>query len=278
MLFLFLAILGQTAFGLVLRHLQRTGHNLFCAGAVNYLTCAAGNGLSVLSLGPSLPALPTLTIGLLGGLSYVTTFFLFASAMDLRGLSIAAALARLSVIIPILFSILLWREHPNPYQAIGIAFGLASLALLSLHPGGGHVLPRPVPILLGVFLLNGGCVLAIKAFEEMGPPQQSALFLFILFGTAAAASTTIWLSLRPSFSRGDILWGIVLGASNLVGNVFLLWSLHVLPGVVVFPISSSLGLLLTVILVSAFWREELHRPALIGIALAVVAIVLIKLK
>jgi drug/metabolite transporter (DMT)-like permease len=50
----------------------------------------------------------------------------------LRGVSIATAATRLSVVIPILAAVLLWGEQPNGLQTTGALLALISLPLLAI--------------------------------------------------------------------------------------------------------------------------------------------------
>lgn len=276
MLSLMLATLGQTLFGLVLRHGQRRSLSVSAMGAVNYVTCAVA--FALLTGRVPLPSASTLIIGTLGGFSYVVAYFLFVGAMNLRGVSVTVALARLSVLIPILFSIILWAERPNLYQLVGVAFALLSLGLLSAQPGCKGIWSRELLVPIALFFVNGGCGLAVKAFQEAGLPEEDNVFFFVLFSAAALASGGVWLRSPLPCSWKDLTWGIILGCCNALGNFFLLLALQSLPGVVVFPIVSSLGLLLTVAFASVAWRERLRGLAFFGIVLAIAAVALINLK
>jgi multidrug transporter EmrE-like cation transporter len=135
-----------------------------------------------------------------------------------------------------------------------------------------------LPFPIAVFFAVGSCPLIVKAFQETGLTEQDAPFFLILFCTAFFISTIVWLSYPNRFSSAGFFWGFVLGLSNTMANKFLLQALEDLPGVIVFPVVSAFSLVLTVLFATLVWREKLHRPALCGIALAVVAIALVNIR
>ena len=71
--------------------------------------------------------------------------------------------------------------------------------------------------------------------------------------------------------------GIVLGAWNCGGGLTMLIALRYLPGVVVFPVSSALGLVLTACVALLVWRERISGWAAAGIGLAVASATLMNL-
>ena len=58
----------------------------------------------------------------------------------------------------------------------------------------------------------------------------------------------------------------------------LLMALARLPGMLVFPVSGSMGIVLTTLAGVAIWREKLRGLAVLGIIAAAIAVVLINLK
>ena len=82
--------------------------------------------------------------------------------------------------------------------------------------------------------------------------------------------------MRPGWR--DYPPGLVLGALNVLINLFLLGALEQLPGAIVFPVSSAGGVLLVTVSSAFLWRERLGRAALSGVAVSIVALILINSK
>jgi len=318
MVSLIVQIIFSTAFGLIMKDAQTRGRNLLAVGAVNYTVAAIAAALLVLRAGNFEWSIATLMVGLFGGITYVVSYFLLIPAIRLSGISVTIAVVRVSVLVPILFSIFYWNEKPNLYQVAGVILVCLSLPLLSnvvcLVPtkasitngiaeykankkpnNASHENKSKIASLLLIFALfvfTGGCGLSAKAFYEFSPDSQRSIFLTFLFGTAAAIgiSALIFQNIvgekhekNALFTNSipgirDIVPGIFLGMSNIVGNHFLLLALKGLPGMIVFPVSSSMGVILTTLVAMTVWREKLPRPAMAGIVTAVIAVVLINLK
>ena len=71
--------------------------------------------------------------------------------------------------------------------------------------------------------------------------------------------------------------GIVLGSANLLQSDFILQALKELPAFVVFPLASAGGLVVTTLAATFFLGEKLTRKAYIGIGLAAIALVLLRM-
>ena len=93
------------------------------------------------------------------------------------GGAITLAIVRLSVVIPILFSIVIWHEIPNSLQILGIVTVCLALPFLSL--GLGRQASRPVRgvlwILVALFITTGFCHLSPKVFSELATQSQMSL-------------------------------------------------------------------------------------------------------
>lgn len=277
MIVLLLSTLFSAAFGLVVRYAQRRNGNLLAVGALNYLTAALFHVALRASEGIVPPSPPTWRIGILAGIAYVTAYFFLVPFMKLRGVSIATAVVRLSVLIPVVFSVALWGERPNGMQTSGAILALMSLPLLGFHPSVGRegLRAKETLLLVALFLGNGLCLLSVRGYHQTGIQGEESLFLGILFSTAAVISNAVWLFRRAGFSRRDILPGVMLGLCNALGNLSLVAALQQLPGVFVFPFYSSIGLVFAAAFAGVVWRERISRIEAAGMTIAVGAVVLI---
>lgn len=276
MLALLLGTLASGSFNLVVRWAQERRGNLLTVGAINYVTAATAYALLSALFSRHVPSPSTVVIGVGGGVAYVTAYLMLLPALQMRGVSIATAVGRLSVLIPVGLSLLLWHEHPALPQKVGILLAAGALPLLGYRPGEAPSEGRrSAALLAGLFLLNGLCGTTLKAFQEWGEPVDRFLMLFLLFATAAAVAVGVCVAKRAPVARRDWAPGVLLGACNICGNLLLLLALHHIPGVIVFPFSSSVGLVYTVLMAHHLWEERLFRVEKTGVVLTTVAVLLL---
>ncbi|MFQ6039583.1 MAG: EamA family transporter [Candidatus Poribacteria bacterium] len=282
MIFLIANIFLISCFGLLLKHAGRRGQNLLAVGAVNYIFAALLSIFSVVSEGNFQFSTPTMIFGTMNGVTYVVSFFLILYAMNARGIAVSMAIVRIAVVIPVLFSIVYWQEIPNRWQVIGIALACISLPLLSTRQRGNQQPGRTAKwlslVIVTLFLFSGGSQVAMKSFNELSPAAEKPLYLLFLFGMTMFVSVWLLLWKRIVPSRGDIIYGVIIGSSNILGSGALIFALEKLPGMIVFPISASAGLLFTVVIAISLLGERLERRAVIGMIMTITALVFINLK
>jgi len=302
MLPLALSTLFSAGFALWVRFAQKRGANLTAVGAVNYLTATLFHAILAIASGLRVPHGASLWIGIGGGLVYATAFFLLHGLMKQRGVSVTAAVTRLSVLVPIGVAVLAWGETASAVQTAGIALAVVSLPLLSLPPRGSRenrtsggarqIRWRSTALLAGLFVANGLCLLAPRAFRQTGIQGEDSLFLLIVFAAAAFAACAVWLlqergpGSRAARAAGprpavpllaSVLPGIAVGLCNALANRFVVAALRKLPGIVVYPFYSAMGLLLTVVFSRMVWKEKIGALETVGMAFALGSIVLVNL-
>ena len=292
---LVLSTIFSAGFGLLIRAAQGMGANLVAVGAANYLTAMVVNAALFLLGGGLAPSGTTVAIAVPGGVCYAVAFFMVYRLTRQRGASITGAVMRISTLVPVAFSLLVWGERLSAWQAAGAALALASLPLLTLRRGAAREERRTgggALLLVSLFFLNGVCLLAPRAFRATEAVGEEAAFLAVLFATAAATLCTVWAvterraaAVRPSTDGTtarhplllDLAPGIAIGVCNALQNRFMVAALQRLPGTLVYPFSAAVGLVLTVAVARIAWRERFGRLGTAGIALACVAIVLVNL-
>jgi len=300
MLDLTLAVLCSVSIGMIFKH---TG------GAVDRTTLltvnyAAAVGVATLlfemggrSLEGSVSLSPAL-FGLAGGVGVllITGFFLLSYATDVAGMSLAIGVMRVSVVIPFLASWLVWDEVPSGAQGVGM--GLAAVAFFLIaqkHRGpastrGADGASVPLDrvdwhaflVLALTFCAGGGVDLSMKAFEEgFGGGSSRVLFLLLAFGAAFLVGLAVVMGrgIRQGRWPGPaaVGWGTLLGVVNYGSLEFLLRAIAELPGPFVFPANNIAIMILAATLGVAIWGERLSRANYAGLALAVVALILLRL-
>ncbi|HMC55103.1 MAG TPA: EamA family transporter [Gemmatimonadaceae bacterium] len=245
------------------------------------LISQAAGLLLVVALLPVFPhASPTtadLVWGAAAGVAGGTGVALLYHALAIGTMSVVApTTAVCAVAIPVLASLAL-GERPELLAIVGIVVGIAAIAFVSLQTPAEPVAgSRPKSSGVGVALASGvavGIFLFALAQAQRGaglwPLVASRGVSTVLIGTLAFARRT---SLR--MPRGLIGLTVVCGIVDMMANALYMVAAQIGPLSLVVTLS-SLYPASTVILASVVLHERLNVLQKLGVALALVAVVLI---
>jgi drug/metabolite transporter (DMT)-like permease len=280
MVLLLITSVLSSGFGLLVRYSQAKDCNLLAVGAVNYIAASLFHVALILAFGLAGLHPSTIWIGILGGLAYSITFQILLKFMHLRGLSITAVIMRMSVVIPLFFSLVVWNEPATTIQLVGALFALLSLPFLALSPSKmtGKVPARSVLLLIALFLGVGTCALSVRGYHQTGIRGEESLFFATLFGTAALVMTATWLLGNEETHVRDVPYGIAVGLANAVQNRLLIACLQILPAILVYPFFTTVGLIVTILVCWLLWGERINRRETVGTVIAALGILLINLQ
>ena len=225
---------------------------------------------------PPAGAVWALLIGLVTGWLFVTAFLLYQLNVRQNGPSLSGMFGKLGILLPVLLSLLVWREFPGALQWTGIALALAALMLPSLVARrSAAVRSRRPGMLILLFLGMGLAEFSNKLFEAYAPAHLAPLFLTVLFCSALIASILLRGSKGGRIGRREIIFGCAVGVPNLFSSFFLIRALRVIPAAVAFPFYSVGSMLLIVLGGGLLFRERLQRSDYIGVTLAALALILL---
>ena len=277
-----LALVGliatQAGMGHAIRLSERLGRSPAWTAFLQYLVA-----LVVACVWWGLAGRPTLhgregLCGALVGACGVCGFFLFHHGMRQTGVAIMQAIGRLSVAVPVAASVLVWHETPSRLQVLGFVLVAVAVPLLAYSTAlrNPHRSRWKLPLLLAQFLAMGAMGLAYKAVSQAGHGRVGPGFFVVCFGTAGLGSL-VWAAAsreRPHWQNAAV--GAGMAIMNVLQKIFILVALEALPGVVV-PVATAGTIVLSMAMAMMFWQERYTRRALLGLALALGAIVAIQL-
>ena len=265
-----------SVFGLVVKSAQHTGRNPLAVGSINYMFAGLAGGAILILDSSWNPDLATILIGGITGVFYVVAFWFLVIAVKQGGIAITMAIVRLGVLVPILCSVFIWHESPSMIQTVGILLVCLSLPFLSVGVSGKDTsLGSTVWLIGALFVATGFCHLSPKLFREVAPQGQETVYLASLFGVAGLLSFLFIRQQGIILQRRDYGHGILQGACNLLATFSLAMTLKYLPGTLVFPFTSAAGVAMTTAAATIVWKEKLGIYAYVGIALSVLALILI---
>lgn len=280
MLFLMLAVICSSSLGLILKYgsVKKTNINLLING--NYFTASVIALIFIfINDGFHFSFKATLFSAVLGIL-FAETFVIYSKGISLAGTALATVSARLSVIIPVLFSIIFFDEQPNIKMFIGFTLALITLYFfyLSLKNHGATSNSNSKYFYLFILLLGIGTVdFSMKIFEKTFPPIEKGTFVFLIFFFAFVYTLLKVGVQKVKFDKETYRIGLILGLPNVLAIHFVLAALSELPAIVVFPIQNIGVIVVTAITAYIIWKEKINLYGRIALIIGIVAIIMLKL-
>ena len=255
----------------------RVGAKLSMLG-VNYLVCTL---LAAVYAGFQLFPSPveglgrTVSLGVVNGFLFLGGFVLCQWNTRNNGMVLTSVFMKLGLLVPMVLSVLVFRESPTWMQILGFLLALAAILLLNLKKQ--TVAGQKRWTLLVMLLMCGGADAMSKVFEVLGPAVLSEQFLFYTFTMALILNIGLVVLKKEKPGLSELLFGTVIGIPNFFASKFLLLSLKNLPAVVVFP-SFSIGTMLLATLAGVvFYKERLSKLQWAALTTIVAALLLLNI-
>lgn len=285
MIYLLLSILSSTIIFVVFRLFKKFGVNTLQAIIVNYfVACAVGYfGFIENKDFTKVPQEGWFVGTLILGFLFITVFNLAAITTQKSGLSVVAVASKMSVAIPVFCGIFLYNESTGIGKIVGIGLALVAVYLTSIKSDKGiNIQPKNLIFPLLVFFGSGIIDTSIKYLEATYVSKTDVgLFSSAIFASAGVIGIIILIfqgiTGKLKLSLKNFIGGIVLGIPNYFSIYFLVMALRsngfdsstifTLNNVAIVAFSTIAGILL--------FKERLIRQNWIGLALAVISIILV---
>ncbi len=217
------------------------------------------------------------------GVIFISVFNLMAITTQKNGLSVAAVATKMSLAIPIIFGIIVYHESTGVLKIVGIIIALVAVYLTSMKSAEGISITKENLIFpLLVFLGSGIIDTSLKFFETNYVAQNDVpIFSATIFGFAAIVGilTLLYKLIKGSLrlSIKNIIAGIGLGVPNYFSIYFLIKALRYenIDSSTIFTINNVAILLVSTLAGILLFKERLILKNWIGIALAILSIILV---
>jgi drug/metabolite transporter (DMT)-like permease len=292
MLYLLGSIIFTSYLTLSFKVLEKLGINVFQAIVINYCTCVVTGSVvnGKFPFEESVLHVIWFKWALLMGAMFVTIFNILGLTTRRIGVAVASVANKLSMVIPFVFSIYLYKESITWLKFSGIVTALIAVLLTCWRSGSPDKgsSPNKKDILLFILLpailfLSSGMLDTLIKFSEQTylNDQNKNSFLVIAFAVAASIGLIIMTILaitgRLPLSFKSVIAGICIG----IPNYFSIWCLiQVLKdyrgnssGVI--PVNNMGIVLFSAVMAWVLFKERLSIPNWMGIVLSVAAIALI---
>ena len=278
MFYLLLTILCSSSIALILKfNAARKGHPLVMLMG-NYFTASLIASVIIFIRKDFSFSIETFLFGLILGVLFIGSFFIFAKAVETAGTALATVSSRLSVFIPVLLVVMFFGEEPSTLNYYGFALTVVTIILFYFSLNGKNQADShkyKYLFLVGVLLFIGINDFAMKYFQMLRTSNEESLFVYMIFTTAFVTGLFIIILRKIKIYSKDILTGFVLGIPNVLSTIFLLAALSTLPAIIVYPVMNIGVILVTTISAYLIWKETLNNFGIAAVVLGTAAILLL---
>ncbi|WP_347174734.1 EamA/RhaT family transporter [Polaribacter uvawellassae] len=283
MIYLVLSILISSSLFVIFKLFDVLKINTQQAIVVNYaIALLFGLGTSNVSVSiVEIPQQPWFFGAFFLGFLFISIFNVMGITAQKNGLSVASVAGKMSVVIPIIFGIIVYKEGVGFVKVVGILMALIAVYLSSAKSDTNPVKFKNLLFPLLLFVGSGILDTGLKYVETTSVSKgEEPLFLATIFGCAFVLGFFVVVSQlingKFQFHWKNILGGIALGIPNYYSMEFLLKAFKTdIESSTLFTINNVGIVILTTVFALLFFKEKLIKKNWIGIALAIFSILLV---
>lgn len=281
-----LYLLLSATCSLLLVHLIKVGESselrMLNTFTINYLVAALFafgiGGLPAFETDAFLFTSPGLLFAGVTGCIFIINFLVYSKSIHLNGIGISVTAMRLSLLVPVIVSILLYQEGVTAVKLMGLVLVFAALGLLI--PKKQNVTFKKINaawLLLGIFLLTGLADSSLKVYEEDFSLQFNELTFMGMVFSSAFLTGLILSAFRKGkpIRKSELITGALIGIPNLYSSVFLIYALREIDGSIAYPIVNIINVVGGTLLGLWLWNDTVTKLQWGGIAVAITAILLL---
>jgi drug/metabolite transporter (DMT)-like permease len=214
---------------------------------------------------------PEIITGLATGIFFLVNFFLYMHNIKLNGMSISVSVMRISVVIPVIFSILLFGESIDLLKVSGIA-----LILISFYLSGKKDGVNALKWIIILFVCTGLTDTCLKFYNHYYGKNVS-LFLFYVFLWACIVNLGIIIFKKRKIDLKSLFFGIFLGIPNQLTSLYFMKALEVEKAVIVYPVFASSVVIFSVFSDITIWKTKYSTIQKIYFLIMITGIILLNI-
>ena len=286
MQYLILAILCSTCVFIAMRLFDRFGIDNHRAIAANYAAATVAGLLMCKGIDTPTEIItePWFGLSILTGFWFILTYLLMTYSSQHAGVTITSLSSKLSVVIPTTLGVILFHEKLNLPSIIGIVLAIAALCMIvgGKSESGKKSIGWLVILSIAIFLGTGTGDMLMKFTEQLNKADDMTFmitfiyFIALLFGLAIVLFDRI--KGKSKFQWKNLVGGIGLGLVNFFSSYCMYHCMRIFDNVFLFPIYNIGVVCATAITGRLLFKEKLSAKNYIGLALAIIAVILITLK
>ena len=281
MIYLLLSIFCSAMIAIVMRLGQDKVTSKLCMIATNYFTCLVMSW-AMMGFGNPIPAesglRATLGMGTFNGFFYMLALILNQYNISRNGVVLPSVFSKMGgLLIPLLVSIVIFKESPTVFQFVGFVLSIVSVLVLNYRKeengsGGKFMLS------LFALLVAEGCAgIMSKVFNEIGNEVLAAHFLLYTFVTAFLFCAIVIIAKHERPGLHELIYGMMIGIPNFMGARFVLKALETVPAVIVYPARSVGSIVVIMLFGTLLFKERLGRQQIVAMGVILISLVLLNL-
>ena len=288
MIYLLITVLLNALLAVIFKLFPRYNIDTLQAIVFNYWVCVITGSMffGEFPVGAQSFTQPWFPFALMMGFGFIMVFNLFGYCTKSEGITVATVANKLSLVIPVIFSVFLYSESLSLVHILGILIAFPAVYLAasssetleqkdrqSFHFGWTALL----------FLGSGLLDTAMKFVQQKHLSTQASqaiysIHVFVVAGCVGALIMTyLVLTKKVRLSFRNLIGGIVLGIPNYFSIYFFVRMLNsnFLKSSALIPLSNVGVLFASSILALIVFKEKFNTKRWIGLALSVVVIALL---
>lgn len=286
MIFIILNILINTVLFIIFKLFSKFKVNTFQAIVINYsiaFTFAFFQTNANYSL-VDIPKQDWFFGAIILGFLFITIFNVLAKTAQKLGISVVAVASKMSVIIPILFGLMIYKETLGVYKIIGILLALIAVYLSSIKKD-LNIKKNYIYLPIALFFGSGFLDALLKYFEkryvsnnELEIYTGTIFLIAFIIGSLIMIYQIIFKKLK--LTKKSILAGVLLGIPNYYSIFFLLKALQTknMETSTIYTLNNVGIVLLSTLIGFLFFKEKISSKNMLGICFSIIAIILITLS
>lgn len=257
MLYLTGAVITSLCMTFLMKYSESHGGNRYALNIWNYLAGAVFSfflleNKSVLWVNDSGI---TLGLGALNGFLFVICLVLLQISIARNGAPLTTTFNKLGVLIPTIFSALMFAEIPSLLQALGL--GLAVFAIIYMNREKEENRPAFMAGLFLVFALGGFIELLSKTYSHFYNAESQTIYVMYTFFFALLVSIIFFFRGKNKMTLQDVILGICVGIPNQLTSLLVLRAASKLPAYIVYPTYSAGTILFVNVINYLVFKEKL---------------------
>ena len=254
--------------------------NYFTAGILALFSYRVEN--SIIELKSNIN-LNLLICSLIVGVLFIMTFNLYAFTAQKIGITLSTIANKMSMIIPILIGLILFKEEVTLIKVIGIFLALGAIIFSSKEDKKSKKLSQVNMLILSLLFIGQGLADGILNWAQkniLNSDNMNLFFTLTFLSAGLAGGLYIFYKIKTSnfkMNKKSILWGIILGIPNYLTLLYFMKSLKndLFSSYQVFPIVNIGVIVLCTILSVILFKEKVSFYKWIGVGFGILAISLI---